>query len=74
MTLLQGAKETVLPQLVYVINTQVKMIWGREILKDWILEEDLTKLLEKSPFYDTTLMHTKLNEFKLKEWNRYGPI
>ena len=28
-----------------------------------------TKQIEKSPFYDTTLMHTTLNEFKLEEWN-----
>ena len=26
-------------------------------------------MIEKSPFYDTTLMHTELNEFKIEEWN-----
>ena len=32
-------------------------------------QEAPTKPLDKSPFYDTTLMHTELNKFKLEEWN-----
>ena len=54
---------------VYVLNAQAKTTRGRKILKEWILEEAPTKQIEKSPFYDTTLMHTTLNEFKLEEWN-----
>jgi hypothetical protein len=52
-----------------VLNAQAKITQGRKILKDWILEEAPTKAIEKSPFYDTTLMHTELNEFKIEEWN-----
>ena len=55
---------------VYVLNAQAKITQGRKILKDWILEEAPTKTIEKSPFYDATLMHTVLNEFKLEEWNK----
>ena len=55
---------------VYVLNAQAKITRGRKILKEWIQKEAPTKRIEKSPFYDVTLMHKTLNELKLEEWNK----